>query len=100
MEKGSASGVQDSLNGLNFSKKIYFEDVGSRVQAKTRGRLSPVVAPRLPPPLLAKKEMGGDGGVPAMQNWVVTDLLSPLPSQNHVFRASECKAKNKENSKN
>ncbi|KAL2490072.1 hypothetical protein Fot_43364 [Forsythia ovata] len=37
MEKGSTSGVQDSLNGLNFGKKIYFEDVDSGVQAKTSG---------------------------------------------------------------
>ncbi|KAL2535110.1 Squamosa promoter-binding-like protein 15 [Abeliophyllum distichum] len=59
MEKGSASGTQDSLNGLNFGKKIYFEDVGSGVQAKTGGGPLPVVAHGLPPPVPAKKGRGG-----------------------------------------
>ncbi|CAI9765681.1 unnamed protein product [Fraxinus pennsylvanica] len=66
MEKGSASGAQDSLNGLNFGKKIYFEDVGSAVQDKTGCGRSPVVAPGLPPPVPSKKGRGGgvQGGQP------------------------------------
>ncbi|XP_058073469.1 squamosa promoter-binding-like protein 17 isoform X2 [Magnolia sinica] len=34
---GSASGSSDSLNGLKFGKKIYFEDVGIGVSSKTGG---------------------------------------------------------------
>ncbi|CAA2954558.1 squamosa promoter-binding 9 [Olea europaea subsp. europaea] len=59
MEEGSGSGAQDSLYGLNFGRKIYFEDVGSGVQAKIGDGPSPVVSSGLPPPVPAKKGKGG-----------------------------------------
>ncbi|KAK6124628.1 hypothetical protein DH2020_041631 [Rehmannia glutinosa] len=73
MEKGSSSssssssagvGGADSLNGLKFGKKIYFEGVGSSgLQPKTSG--GPLAA-AVPPPSPAKKGRTGlvQGGQP------------------------------------
>ncbi|PIN13216.1 hypothetical protein CDL12_14181 [Handroanthus impetiginosus] len=71
MEKGSSSssssspagGGADSLNGLKFGKKIYFEGVGSGLQPKTEGGPSPAAAPPSSP---AKKGRTGvlQGGQP------------------------------------
>ncbi|KAI3446434.1 hypothetical protein Pfo_003099 [Paulownia fortunei] len=68
MEKGSSSsssaGGADSLNGLKFGKKIYFEGVGSGLRPKTGGGLSPEEA--APPSSPAKKGRTGvvQGGQP------------------------------------
>ncbi|KAK4413018.1 Squamosa promoter-binding-like protein 9 [Sesamum alatum] len=63
MENGSSSssssaaaGGPDSLNGLKFGKKIYFEGVGSVLQPKTGGAPSPAAAL---PPSPAKKGRTG-----------------------------------------
>ncbi|CAA2938536.1 squamosa promoter-binding 9 [Olea europaea subsp. europaea] len=59
----SASGGSDSLNGLKFGKKIYFEDVGVGVQDKFGGGPPslPPIAAGLPPPSPAKKGRIGVG---------------------------------------
>ncbi|KAI3472146.1 hypothetical protein Pfo_029634 [Paulownia fortunei] len=71
MEKGyssssssAAAGGADSLNGLKFGKKIYFEGVGSGLQPKTGGGPSPAAATHPPSP--AKKGRTGfvQGGQP------------------------------------
>ncbi|XP_022888253.1 squamosa promoter-binding-like protein 9 [Olea europaea var. sylvestris] len=64
----STSGGSESLNGLKFGKKIYFEHVGVGVQDKFGGgppSLSPKAA-GLPPPSPAKKRRSGvvQGGQP------------------------------------
>lgn len=51
----------DSLNGLSFGRKIYFEDVGVGVPPKSGGGSSS--AGGLPPPAPAKKgRVSGGGG--------------------------------------
>ncbi|CAI9782765.1 unnamed protein product [Fraxinus pennsylvanica] len=59
----SASGGSNSLNGLKFGKKIYFEDVGVGVQDKFSGGSPslPPTAAGLPPPSPAKKGRSGVG---------------------------------------
>lgn len=65
MEMGSnsssSSTSSDSLNGLKFGQKIYFEDVGVGVPAKSGGGSSSAAGGGLPPPAPAKK--GRVGGV-------------------------------------
>ncbi|KAL6987045.1 Squamosa promoter-binding-like protein 9 [Sarracenia purpurea var. burkii] len=59
----SSSISSDSLNGLKFGQKIYFEDVGIGVPAKSGGGSSAVVANvgggRPTPPTPPKKGRGG-----------------------------------------
>ncbi|KAK4392424.1 Squamosa promoter-binding-like protein 17 [Sesamum angolense] len=68
MEKGSSSSSSsgagaDSINGLKFGKKIYFEGVGSGLRPKNGGGMLPEAAP---PPSPAKKGRTGlvQGGQP------------------------------------
>ncbi|KAL0316864.1 UNVERIFIED_CONTAM: Squamosa promoter-binding-like protein 17 [Sesamum radiatum] len=68
MEKGSSSSSSsgagaDSINGLKFGKKIYFEGVGSGLRPKNGGGMLPESAP---PPSPAKKGRTGlvQGGQP------------------------------------
>ncbi|OVA06641.1 Transcription factor [Macleaya cordata] len=71
VSKGGASGSSDSsLNGLKFGKKIYFEDVGIGVSAKSGGGSSSISVPEgipvsSPAPATARKGRGVvQGGQP------------------------------------
>lgn len=69
MNSGSSSSSSESpelLNGLKFGQKIYFEDVGTGVPAKSCGGL--------PPPARAPAKKGGRSG-----GGVVQVGQQPLP---------------------
>uniref|UniRef100_A0A5B7ABF4 Putative promoter-binding protein SPL9 n=1 Tax=Davidia involucrata TaxID=16924 RepID=A0A5B7ABF4_DAVIN len=61
MGSSSSSNSSDSLNGLKFGQKIYFEDVGIGVPAKSGGGSSSSAAAGggQPPPTLPKKGRSG-----------------------------------------
>lgn len=62
---GSPPNSSESLNGLKFGQKIYFEDVGVAAPAKSGGGSSSAAGSFDPPPpaAAAAKKVRGGGGV-------------------------------------
>lgn len=63
----SSSSSSDSLNGLKFGKKIYFEDAGAGGLAKPSGAGSAPTDPGRPPPAPSTAKKGRGGMVPGGQ---------------------------------